>query len=170
MYTIKDPVFGKLERHGQSWRGSYWFEALQRNIEVNLSYKDEDSPHEKEQASFLNFKTQIGLIFPAFEKALFHFLTENTEFYRQKNDVWEQESSIPNLKNIVDVWEILEIMHIEIDSENYQNICITLICDFKWEVEHGLDIDFYNNRIGISEGGTHWDDKTHYDFEGNLIK
>ncbi len=167
MYSKSDSVFGKLERHGQTWVGSYWFDVLEKDIEINLDYSDENSPSKQERESFLSFKAQIDKIFLAIQKALFHFLIENTEHYRQQHDIEDQEIVVPEIKNIAEIWESLEIIRIEIDSHNYQNTCITMICDFKWDAEHGLDIDFYNNQIGISGGGVHWDDKAHYDSDGN---
>ena len=160
MFSKTDAVFGKLEAHNQTWIGNYWFEALRQDIEINLVYNGESSPSEQEKEAFLNFKTESGKLFLAIEKALFHFLVTNTEHYRQQyDDVQDQEIFVPELKNSTEVWQHLEITRIELDSENYQSTCITIICDFKWDEEHGLDIDIHNKKIGISEGGIHWDTK-----------
>ncbi len=170
MFSKSDSIFGKLERQNQTWVGHYyWFEALQQDIEVNLVYNGENSPSEQEKEAFLDFKTESSKLFWAVEKALFHFLLTNIEHYRQQYDVQDQEIFVPELKNSTEVWEHLEITRIELDSENYQNTCITIICDFKWDEEHGLDIDIHDKKIGISEGGIHWDDKAHYEFDGSPV-
>jgi hypothetical protein len=169
MYTINDPVFGKLERHRQTWRGSHWFEYQQQNLEIELEYIEGKEPSLEEHQVFLDFLENQHARMQAIEKAVFHYLIENTEHYRSHHET-SPESQVPTLQNSSEVWQHLRILRLYIDTRVENCVEIRIVCDFDWDSEHGLDIELRFDQIGIAEGGAHWSDKTHYGFEGNPIK
>jgi hypothetical protein len=167
MPTMTDPVFGKLERSWSTWNGQIWLENFQKSSELEMVCADEASPTNKEREAFVQFVTQIRLV--AIELAVFHFCTQNVAQYCDPNSFDEQEIMLRDLKIPKDVWNLLEIVRVFVDGQNYNDAAINLICDFVWDEEHGIEIECINNLIGISEGGTHWNNKNHYDLDGQPV-
>jgi hypothetical protein len=156
MYTINDPVFGKLERHGSTWQGSVWVEHFQKELELELVYRDENSPSPEEQSAFIGFLKIMTKDHTRIEKALLDWLLESAQKFV------EMDETIPIPVSVCQVWETAEPIRIWVDIDNYDSPCVTLLCDFTWDEEHGLDIDFLDDQIGIGEGGCHWANKSHY--------
>jgi alpha-D-ribose 1-methylphosphonate 5-triphosphate synthase subunit PhnL len=167
MPTMVDPVFGKLERSWSTWNGQVWLENLQKSLELEMVCADETLPTDKERTAFLQFVRQIRL--SAIELAVFHFCSQNAARYFDPNSLEEQEVLLTEFKIPKDVWNLIEILRVFVDGQNYNDVAINLICDFTWDEEHGIEIECIQNFIGISEGGTHWNNKDQYDLEGQPV-
>jgi hypothetical protein len=163
MFTIQDPIFGTLERQGSVWIGVVWLERLRQEIDLELEYRNENSPSHPEQLAFVTFQKTFNIAFSGIEKAIFHMLLNSANQFTD----WGYEIDIPKIPG--EVWNIVQVERVLVDSANYQNVCITLVCEFAWDEEHGLDIDFLPETIGLGSGGTHWTDKAHYLLDGNPI-
>jgi hypothetical protein len=159
VYTIQDPIFGKLERQGSIWVGTVWIEHFQQDIELELEYRDKNSPSKEEQNAFSEFQENLKSNGVGIEQAVFHYLQESVHLF--------EDVELPQQVNAV--WSIVKPIRVWINSGNYEKTCVTLVCEFIWDEEHGLDIDFLGKQIGIAEGGCHWSDKAHYTLLGEPI-
>jgi hypothetical protein len=159
MYIVNDPIFGKLERHANIWLGSVWIEHFQQKIELELEYRDNNSPSQEEQTAFFVFQENLKSNNIGIEQAVFHCLRESAHLF---DDV-----ELP--QQYSEVWTLVQPLRVFIDSGNYEKTCVSLVCEFAWDEEHGLDIDFLGEQIGIAEGGCHWSDKSHYTLFGEPI-
>jgi hypothetical protein len=52
-------------------------------------------------------------------------------------------------------------------SDDTPDISLSFIS--AWDDEHGLNITFYKDQIGIAESGAHWSDQDHFDLNGQRI-
>jgi hypothetical protein len=162
MTSISDPVFGKLEHKKETWEGNIRLENLERSFELVIACADQGSPTDKERQAFSQFvRPQMTL---AIEKALFRFCSDNFEMYSSGMD--KQEVALNDSK---EVWQLINITQVYVDGFNYETAAVSLVCDFKWDEENGLEIAYLNDLIGIGDAGGHWQQKRHYDLRGNPI-
>jgi hypothetical protein len=169
--TINDSVFGTLEHNSFSWKGHVNLEAFGTNIKVSIPANPEFPPGEEEQSVFNDFlehqhERKVGL-----ERAVFDYYNENKIQHREWCETPEQALEfVPDLQSPNEIWTQVKLLRISFDYGDDDLLMLSLAFSVRWDDEHGMDVTFYDHKIGVSEGGANWLDNTHYDLTGARIQ
>ena len=112
-------------------------------------------------------------------RVLGHGETHNLEFsldrvnHSLEFSAEQAATRLPILEDSKQIWSLLAptrwneaSMDVGHDDETS---CLSILFAPTWDIEHGLEITFYKDMIGIESSGTNWADQDHYDLEGNEL-
>jgi hypothetical protein len=168
--TINDPVFGTLSFGMYDWKGQVQFEAF-GTVNISIPGNSENPPDEEEHSIFRDFLEHQFERKAALERAVFDYYNQNKELYRSWRDESEQALQfVPDLQAPNEVWTQIELLRISFDYGIDDLLMLILAFNVRWDEEHGMDVTFYDHKIGVSDGGANWLNNLHYDLTGTRIQ
>jgi hypothetical protein len=169
--TIQDPVFGELE-YDNGWQGAAFVPFLNTHFELTLNSDLHHPPGEEERSTWQTFLARQEQLKTTVTTALFDYYNRHLEDLRMPFDTDEEAEFAPTLTEPEAIWTLLKPtkwLWIELGHDN-EHSAISIEFNPRWDEEHGLSLTFYNDQIGISEGGAHWVNNDHYDLNGRLVQ
>jgi hypothetical protein len=169
--TINDPVFGRLE-YRDGWRGQIDIPFLNKSFELTINNSLEFPPGEDEQRTWRTFLDRQSQLRQAVPRAITDWYMTNLKNLRTPYSSEEHAEFAPDVTDPEQIWALIKASRsvwLEIGHDD-QSTAISIDFWTKWDEEHGLSLTFYQDQIGVSEGGAHWLDNTHYDLMGTRIQ
>jgi hypothetical protein len=165
MRTIVDPVFGTLLWRGR-WIGNVQVPLLGRNGEIRVSDAALSADGRDCWTQFLERQGQLST---GVERALFRYLQTHREILEGAWAFIGQPlpGSVTHASEIWTVVRPVDPVWLNILEDGAP--IINLQCDADWDEEHGLELSFCGNRIGVASGGMHWLDHDHYTLDGKPV-
>jgi hypothetical protein len=162
--TITDPVFGTLKHnHWSEWMGVIYLQAFDREIPVSITGDSNTPPSKIEQQCLAEFLQNQDSHKSAIEKSILQYINDEDFGCSWSNDEKEM-ISIDKLKAEKSVWSLITLEEIRLNCKVGKKI--TLGFTTSWDEEHGLDATFFDNRLGLGEGGIPWDEHKFFDLNG----
>jgi hypothetical protein len=165
--TINDPVFGTLQHGVHGWLGRV--KVFGYDLELNFAGDPTQNKNAAYQHLFTQFLERQTELKTSLERAIIDYHTSNLEEFRMWCSAEEEEELVPAMHKPEDVWAQATPFFMRLDCEDSAQPQIYIEFNTTWDEEHGMDVTFYNHKIGVSEGGAHWLDNTHYDLTGKPI-
>jgi hypothetical protein len=168
--TINDPVFGTLE-YRNGWIGEIEIPFLAKSFELTINNSLEFPPGEDEQHTWRTFLDRQAQLRQAVPRAIMHWYLTNLENLRMPYSTEEESEFAPDVTDPENMWALIKPLRwvwLEIGHDD-EGTAISIEFWTKWDGEHGLSVTFYQDQIGVSEGGAHWLDNVHYDLTGTPI-
>jgi hypothetical protein len=168
--TINDPVFGRLE-YRNGWIGEIEVPFLAKTFELTINNSLEFPPGEDEQQTWHTFLDRQVQFKQAVPRAIMHWYMTNIENLRMPYSSEEESEFAPDVTDPENIWTLIKPLRwvwLEIGHDD-ESTAISLEFWCKWDEEHGLSLTFYQDQIGVSEGGAHWLNNLHYDLEGRPV-
>jgi hypothetical protein len=166
--NITDPVFGVLKHDGYGWTGKVAVFGYALELEF-AGDPTSDSHKTTYQKTLIVFLEQQGQIKTSLEKAVFDYYGSNLEEFRVWCEPEEEEALVPTLYHPREIWSQVRPFLMALDCENPEQPSIYIEFQANWDSEHGMDVMFRDNQIGVADAGANWLDHTHYDLEGNRV-
>jgi hypothetical protein len=167
---ITDPVLGTLEHDGYGWEGHLYLEAFQNTLPLSINASSAYPPDEEERSVIQAFLARQHELKIALEHAVFDYYNQNLEVHRNWRNTPEQALEfVPNLREPQDVWTQIEALRIQLDFSSDDRLMLSIAFSARWDSDHGVDVTFLDDKIGVAEGGANWSDQTHYDLEGEKL-
>jgi hypothetical protein len=166
---ITDPVFGTLEVEDWGWTGHVYLAAFNETLNMEIFGTEQTrEPQEPERKAFTAFlehqhELKIGL-----EHAILDYYTHNLELHRSRFDT-DAKTRVPDLHHPNEIWSQVSLGHIVLSVRMDGRVEISLTFGANWDEEHGLDVTFFDDKMGVAEGSADWTDKTHYDLKGRRL-
>jgi hypothetical protein len=169
--NIHDPVFGTLEfRDG--WIGEIEIPFLAKSFELTINNSLECPPGESEQSVWRRFLERQEQLQHAVPRAIVDWYMTNLKNLRMPYSVEEEAEFAPDVTEPEHIWALIKPLRwvwLEVGHDN-ESTAISVEFWTKWDPEHGLSVTFYQDQIGVSEGGAHWTDNLHYDLTGARVE
>jgi hypothetical protein len=172
--TIHDPLFGMLHFEN-GWTRDVTVPFLEREVKLVINNAERFPPDEEQRAFWEAFMACQEIFKTSVERALFNYYSSHLEEFKARYEFSaEQEATrLPKLENPKQIWNLLAptrwneaSMDAGYDDETS---CLSILFAPAWDNEHGLEVTFYKDLIGIEASGTNWEDQDHYDLEGNPV-
>ena len=170
MTTINDPIFGTLE-FDNGWTGKIEIPFLDRTFGLTINNSLGFPPGEDERQTWRTFLQRQAQLQKAVPRAIMHWYMTNLENLRMPYTTEEEPEFAPDVTDPEQMWTLIKPSRwvwLELGHDD-AGTAISVAFSSKWDEEHGLSVTFYQDQIGVSEGGAHWLDNTHYDLMGALI-
>ncbi len=170
MEHITDPVFGTLESNSTRWIGSVFLPAFDQRFRVGVPGTPDQPPGEPEREAFRTFLGHQHVWKAGFERAVLADYTANLEQYRSWYEDDDEGPELPDLHSPQEIWsQVFPSGFINLDYGPDDRVMISITFGVSWDEEHGLEVTFYDNKMGIEAAGTNWVNQTHYDLEGRRL-
>jgi hypothetical protein len=168
--TIQDPVFGTLEHNGSSWTAQVFVPMLDTHLPLEISAAKEFPPDEEEYVIWQEFmRDQTGLK-GVVEKVIFDYYCRHLDNLRMRYNREKAEERAPTLQEPSQIWSLLKPSYVYIELGHDDEACtLTIVFWAQWDEEHGLDVVFYQDQIGVADAGAHWLNHDRYDLQGKLL-
>jgi hypothetical protein len=163
---ITDPVFGALEFDGHGWSGKVLVEAFNQDLELYFLGDPTQLNRGPYQRTLNDFLVQQHQLKTALERAIFDYYMTNLEDHRMPYSVEEEETFVPTLHNPSEIWSQVRPFLMALDCKNPERCSLTIEFRANWDEEHGMDVMFFDGKIGVAAAGDNWSHHTHYDLEG----
>ena len=174
MTTIYDPVFGTLHFEN-GWTRDVTIPFLERELKLVVNNTERFPPDEEQRAFWQTFMARQAILKTGVERALFNYYNSHLEAFTARYEFSAEQAAtrLPILEDSKQIWSLLAptrwneaSMDVGHDDETS---CLSILFAPTWDIEHGLEITFYKDMIGIESSGTNWADQDHYDLEGNEL-
>lgn len=171
MKTIDDPIFGTLE-FDNGWTGTLKVPFLEREFTLKINNSERFVPDQEQRDCWLQFLGRQDLFKTSIEQALFDYYNRHLQdlLCRYEFGPADKLEKMPTLERSSQIWDLLEPTRwneISLDvGPDDETSCISIAFVPSWDDEHGLEICFYKNYIGIENSGTNWLNQDHYNLEG----
>jgi hypothetical protein len=173
MKEINDPVFGRLEFDGE-WIGRVDIPFLKQSFELHINNAATFPPDEEQRDFWSQFMDRQEIFAASVERALFYYYCSHLMEHkvRYEFEPAQEKACLPTLEHSHEIWALLkptrwQQVWMDAGSNDTPDISISFVA--AWDDEHGLNITFYKDQIGIAEGGAHWSDQDHFDLNGQRI-
>lgn len=166
--TLQDPVFGLL-RFDNGWVTQMYVPLLEATLKLTINNSAEFPPAVAEHQVWSNFIHSQEVLKPVMEQIILDYYQRHLEHFRLPYSKDEEEQYVPTLQRPAQVWGLLKPQNLWIETENDETCSLSISFEAKWDEEHGMDLMFYQNQIGISDAGAHWTNRDRYDLQGNLL-
>jgi hypothetical protein len=169
--TINDPVFGTLE-YRDGWKGEIDIPFLAKTFDLTINNSLEFPSGEDEQQTWRTFLARQDKLRQAVPKAITHWYMTNLENLRSSYATEEFAEFAPEVTDPEQIWALIRPLRsvwLELGHDD-QATAISIEFWAKWDDEHGVGVTFYQDQIGVSEGGAHWLDNLHYDLRGAPVE
>ncbi len=167
--TIQDSVFGRLEYNG-GWTQNVYVPMFAATLSLLINNSPEFPPAEEEHQVWQQFMRDQSGLKAIVERVIFDYYNRHLENLRMPYGKEEEEEFAPTLKEPQQVWDLLKPQSLWLEMGHDDASC-SLSVDFwtKWDEEHGLDVVFYQDQIGVADSGAHWLNHDRYDLQGKLL-
>jgi hypothetical protein len=168
--TINDPVFGTLE-YRNGWIGEIEIPFLGKSFDLTINNSLEFPPGEDEQRTWRTFLDRQVQLKQTVPRAIMHWYLTNLENLRIPYSSEEESEFAPDVTDPEQIWALIKPLRwvwLEVGHDD-ESTAISIEFWCKWDEEHGLSVTFYQDQIGVSEGGANWLDNLHYDLEGRPV-
>lgn len=173
MNQIDDPVFGPI-RFEHEWICDVDVPFLKQRFELHINNAVAFPPDQEQRDFWMQFMARQDLFAVSVERALLdYYLTHLTEFKaRYGYEPAREKTALPTLEQAHQIWALLkptrwQQVWMDAGPDNTPDVSIGFVPS--WDAEHGLNITFYKDRMGIAESGAHWLDQDHFDLNGQRI-
>ena len=168
MNTIQDPVFGQLHYDG-GWKTQVYIPMLDKQLRLTINNSLEHPPQAGEHQLWQWFMGQQEILKGLLERVIFDYYNRRLEQHRMPYSKEEEEQYVPTLHQPSEVWKLVKPRSLWIELEDDESCSLTISFATHWDEEHGMDVMFYQNQIGISDAGAHWLNRDRYDLNGTLL-
>ncbi len=173
MNTIEDPVFGTIRFEGE-WICDVDIPFLKQRFELHINNALAFPPDQEQRDCWTQFMARQELFSVSVERALFeYYVTHLTEFKtRYEYEPAREKGVLPTLEHSHQIWSLLKPtrwQQVWMDAGDDDAPDISIGFAPIWDDEHGLNITFYKDQIGIAESGANWLDQDHFDLNGQRI-
>jgi hypothetical protein len=165
--TINDPVFGTLEHGVHGWLGTV--KVFGYDLELNFAGDPTQGKNVAYQHLFTQFLELETSLKASLERAVIDYHTSNLEEFRMWCSAEEEEELVPAMHKPEDVWAQATPFCIRLDCEDSTQPEIYIEFRTTWDEEHGMDVTFRDNKLGIADAGASWSRHTLYDLTGNPL-
>jgi hypothetical protein len=174
MTAIEDPVFGRLH-FDNGWTRDVTIPFLEREFKLVINNAERFPPDEEQRAFWQTFMARQEIFKTSVESALFKYYSSHLEAFKTRYEFSAQQEAtrLPILHDSKQIWALLMPTRWNEASmdvgQNDETSCLSILFAPAWDEEHGLEISFYEDLIGIESSGTNWANQDHYDLEGNPV-
>jgi hypothetical protein len=170
--SINDPVFGTLQFENGWTRDVTVFE---RTFKLVINNAERFPPDEEQRAFWQKFMARQEYLKNSLERALFGYYSSHLEEFRARYRFSAEQAMMRllELENPKEIWTLLAptrwneaVMDVGDDDETS---CLSILFAPAWDDEHGLEVTFYQDFIGIESSGTNWVNQDHYDLHGHPV-
>ncbi len=167
--TIQDLVFGELEYDG-GWKQNVYVPMFDATLRLLINNSPEFVPGKEEHQAWQDFMRDQTALKTVVERVIFDYYNRHLDNLRMPYSSEEEEVFAPTFKEPKQIWSLLKPLSLWLEVGHDDEAC-ALTLDFwaKWDEEHGLDIVFYQNQIGVADAGAHWLNHDRYDLQGKLL-
>jgi hypothetical protein len=169
MTKINDATFGELRHDGHAWIGSVQLEAFPKPLALHVSGFRHQPPDGEKRAIFQQFLERQASLRASLTAAISDFYVGNLPRYRDWRTAEAANLEATVLHTPEEIWLLVTPLHLGIDAGPDDMPMISIVFDACWDEEHGIDVSFYDDKIGVADGGSHWLDNTHYTLSGERI-
>jgi hypothetical protein len=162
--TINDPVFGTLEHGFHGWLGRV--KVFGYDLELNFMddpTQAKNAEYQKLLAQFLKREPELRA---SLERAVIDYHTSNLEDFRMWCSAEEEDALVPTMREPRDVWAQAKPFLMTLDCEDSEQASICIEFRTTWDEEHGMDVIFRDDKIGVAYAGDDWSRHTLYDLTG----
>ena len=174
MTAIDDPVFGRLHFEN-GWTRDVIIPFLGREFKLVINNAERFPPDEEQRTFWQAFMARQEIFKTSVERALFTYYSSHLEEFKAHYEFSaEQEAMrLPKLENPKQIWSLLAPTRwneasLDVGDDD-ESSCLSILFAPAWDDEHGLEITFYEDLIGVESSGTNWANQDHYDLEGNPV-
>jgi hypothetical protein len=174
MTAMNDPVFGTLH-FDNGWTRGVTIPFLEREFKLVINNAERFPPDEEQRAFWQTFMARQAIFKTSVERALFNYYSSHLEAFKTRYEFSAQQevTRLPILHDPKQIWTLLMPTRWNEASmdvgHNDETSCLSILFAPAWDDEHGLEITFYEDLIGIESSGTHWANQDHYDLQGNPV-
>ena len=165
--TINDPILGILEHGIHGWRGT--ISLFGYDLELNFMddpTQAKNAECQKLLAQFLKHETESKA---SLERAVIDYHTSNLKDFRMWCSEEEEEELVPTMHEPKDVWTQAKPFLMTLDCEDSERASICIEFRTTWDEEHGMDVIFRDDKIGVAYAGDDWSRHTLYDLTGRRL-
>jgi hypothetical protein len=170
MTKINDATFGELRHDGHAWIGSVQLVAFLKPLELRVSGFRHQPPDAEKQCVFQQFLERQASLRASLTAAISDFYTTNLEANRNWRTPEAAAIETPALHAPEEIWSLVTPSHVNVAAGPDGPPMVSIPFDASWDTEHGIDVSFYDDKIGLGDGGSHWLDNTHYTLSGERIE
>lgn len=165
MQSIVDPVFGKLEL-GSIWTGEVRLPLFEKTFGLEIVNPDKEPPDDMQRDYWQVCMQRQQEMKTSVQSAPFDYYCAHLEEIRAGIG---ETAFPPSLAEPSQIWTVVALRNYLWLDRVGEIPLIMIQLDAEWDEEHGLELSFCKDLIGIGEGGTHWVNQDHYDLNGQRV-